>query len=70
MFMDTFLIFSIWVSRDALMLSGVGNLSDFSRIVLVDSKIVFKSLGAWISFRSTLLIPGNADGKIKSSFLN
>ena len=52
------------------MLSGVGNLSDFSRIVLVDSKIVFKSLGAWISFRSTLFIPGNADDKIKSSFIN
>ena len=52
------------------MLSGVEILSAFSRTVLVDSKIVFKLLGAWISFRSTLFIQGNAVGKIKSSFLN
>ena len=50
------------------MFSGAGTLSAFSRIVLVNWKIVFKSLGAWISFRSTLFIQGNAVGKIKSSF--
>ena len=41
-----FVIFSVWVSKDALMLSGAGT---FSRIVLVDSKIVFTLLGASIS---------------------
>ena len=48
------------------MFSGAGTLSAFSRTVLVDSKIAFKSLGAWISFRSTLFIQGNAVGKIKT----
>ena len=52
------------------MFSGAGTLSAFSRIVLVNWKIVFKSLGAWILFRSTLFIQGNAVDKIKSSFLN
>ena len=52
------------------MLSGVGTLSAFSRMVHVDSKIVFKSLGVSTSFRSTWFIQGNAVGKIKSSFLN
>ena len=51
--MDAFLIFSIWALRDALMLSGAGTLSAFSRIVLFESKIVFKSLGASISHSST-----------------
>ena len=67
MFMDTFLIFSIWVSRDALMLSGTGTLSAFSRIVFVNSKIVLKSLGASKSNSSTWFIQGNSVGKIKSS---
>ena len=44
---------SIWVSRDTLMLSAVGTLSAFSRIVLVETKIVFNSLGASISDSST-----------------
>ena len=52
------------------MLSGVGTLSAFSKAVLVNLKIVFKSLGACISFRGTWFIQGNAVGKIKSSFLN
>ena len=52
------------------MFSGAGALSAFSKIALVDSKIVFKSVGSWISFRSTLFIQGNTVGKIKSSFLN
>ena len=47
--MDAFLSFSIWVLRDALMLSGTGTLSSFSRKVLVESKIVFKLLGVQIS---------------------
>ena len=77
--MDAFLVFyfSIWLSRDALMLSrdalmlsGAGTLSDFSRILLVESKIVFKSLGMSISDSSTWFVQGNAVGKIKPSFLN
>ena len=58
-FMDALLILSIWELRDALMLSGAGTLSAFSRIVFVDSKIFFKSLGASISNSSTWFIQGN-----------
>ena len=50
------------------MLSGAGVLSAFCRIVFVDSEVVFKLLGAWISNSSTSFIQGNAVGKIKSSF--
>lgn len=52
------------------MLSGVGSLSAFSGIVLLDFKIVFKSLGAWVWNSSALFIQGKAVGKIKSSLLN
>ena len=72
-FMDAFLIFFILVSMDAFM--PVSQKTDrdacLSRIVLVYSKILFKSLRVWISNRSnssTVFIQGYAAGKIKSSF--
>ena len=52
------------------MLSGVASLSAFSRIVLLDFKIVFKPLGAWVWNSSALFIQEKAVGKIKSSFLD
>ena len=68
MFMDAFLIFPIWVSRNALMLSDAGTLSAFSRTVLVESKFVFKSLGASVSDSSNWFVQGYAVGKINSFF--
>ena len=41
------------------MLTAAATLSDFSRIVLVNSKTVFKSLGASILSSTTLFVQGN-----------
>ena len=52
------------------MLMSAETLSALSRIVLVNSKMVFKSLSVSISYSTTVFLQGNASGKIKSSFLN